>query len=153
MFHLLIFLTTVYFPKISVNIRVSSCWMLYSYERKCLSWRLTSFSKSRTVWGKQRIIVSILWSWGVKVKETSLRLKIHHWRNLIWIVCVQNVSHQTSFPLLHIRVWLGFTPPSAKLSVTPLLFSYAAELNLSCCQGWFLCCGVKLYTSVFHLLV
>lgn len=153
MFCLLILLTTVYFPKIKVNVSVSSHWMLYSYERKCLSWRLSGFSKLRTGWGKQRIIVSILWSWGVKVKETSLRLKIHHQRNLIWIVYVQDVSLQTSFPLLRICVWLGFTPPSAKLSVRPFLFSCAAELNLSCCRGSFLSCGVKLYASVFHLLV
>lgn len=43
------------------------------YEKKRLSQTPLSFSKPRTMRGKQRMFVSLLCLWGVKVKEASLR--------------------------------------------------------------------------------
>lgn len=129
-FHPLILLTTVHFPKISVNVRVWSHWMLYLHEKKHLSWRMKSFSKSRTVWGKQRIIVSILWSWGVKWRRLPWGWKFTvrgAWSELsVFRMCVSRVVSLFSLFLFGLA-----SPLPVQSSLWPLSLS-AVQLNWAC---------------------
>lgn len=149
MFHLLILLTNVHFPKICQCQSLIPLNALLTLE-KAFVLETCKVVANQGVWGKQSIIVSILCSWGVK------------WRRLPWgtfpvrgawselsvfRMCISGVVSLSLF-------LFGLASPlPLQGSVTPFLFTCTAELNLPLCWGWSLCCRVKLDTSVFHLVV